>query len=75
MYPAKDRLPQETETNVVYAGKCKTGDAEYAVEIQRALGVRAREHRDAIRLGRGFKSAIAEHVHDQEPLPEIDRRD
>ena len=52
--------------------KCKTGDADYAVETQRALGVRAREHRDAIRLGHDSKSAIAKHVHNQDPPREMD---
>ena len=52
--------------------KCETCDAEYVGETQRALGVRAKEHRDAIRLVYDSKSAIAEHVHTQDLLHEMD---
>ena len=69
-YQTKDPLPQETETNVVYVVKSKTCDAEYVGETQRALGARAKEHRDAIRLGHDSKSAIAEHV-DNQDLPHV----
>ena len=48
--------------NVVYSVKCGTCGVEYIGETQRALGVRKKEHYDAIRLGRTEKSAIAEHV-------------
>ena len=41
-------------------------------ETQRAPGVRAKEHRDAIRLGHDSKSTIAEHVHYQDPPNEMD---
>ena len=46
--------------------------AEYVGKTQRALGVRAKEHRDAICLGHDSKSAIAEHVHNQDPQHEMD---
>ena len=60
---AKDKLPKEKMRNVVYSVKCGTCGGEYIGETQRALGVRKKEHCDAIRLGRTEKSAIAEHVH------------
>ena len=52
--------------------KCKTCDAEYVGETQLALGVRAKEHGGARRLGHDYKSAIAEHVHNQDLLHEMD---
>ena len=57
---------------MVYAVKCKMCDAEYVGGTQRALGVRVKEHRDAIRLGHDSKSVIAEHVHNQDPPHEMD---
>ena len=41
-------------------------------ETQRALGVRAKEHGDAIHLGHDSKSASDEHVHNQNPPHEMD---
>ena len=38
------------------------------------LQVRAKEHRDAMRLGNTEKSAIAQHVHQQKQPHEIDRK-
>ena len=72
LYQAKDVLPQELSTHVVYSVNCKTCDAEYVGETQRALRVREKEHRDAIRLGHCSKSAVAEHVHDCETPHEVD---
>ena len=57
---------------MVYSVNCKTCDAEYVGETQRALRVREKEHRDTIRLGHCSKSAVAEHVHDCETLHEVD---
>ena len=54
--------------------KCKTCSGEYVGETLRALRVRKKEHRDAIRLGQSSKSAIAEHVHEQSMPHEIDRQ-
>ena len=47
-------------------------DDEYVGETLRALQVRAKEHRDAIRLGNTEKSAVAQHHHQQEEPHEID---
>ena len=66
----KDKLLEEKSRNVVCAVKCATCSEEYIGETERALGVRKKEHCDAIRLGRTEKSAIAEHVHNT--LHEID---
>ena len=55
-------MPKEKLRNVVYSVKCGTCDNEYVGETQRALGVRKKEHCDAIRLGRVERSAVAEHV-------------
>ena len=41
-------------------------------ETLRAVSVRRKEHSGAIRLGHGSKSAIAEHVHNQSSLHEMD---
>ena len=46
-------------------------DDEYVCETLRALQVRAKEHRDAIRLGNTEKSAVAQHVHQQKEPHEI----
>ena len=62
----------ESSTHVVYFVKCKTCKDEYVGETKRALSVRKKEHSDAIRLGQCSKSAIAEHVHDHLPPPEMD---
>ena len=72
LYQAKDKLPYDTKTHSVYSVKCKTCGEEYIGETQRALCVRMKEHRDAIRLGHCSKSAIAEHVHQQSSPHEID---
>ena len=64
LYSVKDRLPIDHSTHVVYAIKCGTCDEEYVGETLRALHVRCREHRDAIRLDHPEKSAVAEHVLD-----------
>ena len=66
-YCAKDPIPKESTTHAVYSVKCKTCKDEYVGETKHALGVRKKEHSDAIRLGRCSKSAIAEHVHDHFP--------
>ena len=63
LYQAKDSLTQETTTNAVYSVTCRTCDAEDFVETKRAIRIREKEHRDAVRLGQCAKSAVAEHVH------------
>ena len=72
LYSVRDKLPHYLMTNTIYSIKCKTCDNEYVGEALRALQVRAKEHRDAIRLGNTEKSAIAQHVHQQEEPHEID---
>ena len=62
LYNVKDRLPSGTQRDVVYSVKCETCQDEYMGETMRALEVRTKEHRDAIRLNHPEKSAIAEHV-------------
>ena len=59
-------------THAVYSVTCKTCNAEYIGETQRALRVRGNEHRDAVRLGNCLKSAVAEHVHNYEVPHEVD---
>ena len=51
--------------------KRNTCGDEYVGETLRALNVRAKEHQDAVRLGKTDKSAIAQHVHDQDQPHEI----
>ena len=68
----KDKLPHDLTTNAIYSIKCKTCDEEYVGETLRALEVGAKKHRDAIRLGNTGKSAITQHVHQQEEPHEID---
>ena len=61
LYCVKDKLPRDLTTNAIYSIKCKTCDEKYVSEIKlhlRALQLRAKEHRDAIRLGNTEKSAI-----------------
>ena len=72
LYQAKDALPLEATTHAVYSVTCKTCNAEYIGETQRALRVRGNEHRDAVRLGHCSKSAVAEHVHNYEVPHEVD---
>ena len=72
LYNAKDPLPRGSVTHAVYSVKCKTCDDEYVGETRRAVDVRRKEHSDAIRLGQCSKSAIAEHVHDQQSPHEMD---
>ena len=50
LYQAKDYLPQETMAHADYSVTCKTCDAEYIGETQRAIRIREKEHRDAVRL-------------------------
>ena len=38
-------------------------ESEYVGETLRVVGVRQKEHQDAVRLGNCVSSAIAEHVH------------
>ena len=61
--PGQKGCPQETVTNAVYSVTCKMCDAEYIGETKRAIRIREKEHRDAIRLGQCANSAVAEHVH------------
>ena len=72
LYSVKDKLPHDLTTNAIYSIKCKTCDDEYVGETLRAIQVRAKEHRDAIRLGNTEKSAVAQHVHQQKEPHEID---
>ena len=72
MYNVKDRLPRGTETHVVYSIECKTCGGQYIGETQRALAVREKEHREAVRLANQEKSAVAEHVYNQTTVHEID---
>ena len=46
----------------MYSLECKTCKGKYIGETQRALAVREKERRDAVRLGNTGKSAVAEHV-------------
>ena len=68
----RDSLPQETTTNAVYSLTCKTCDVEYIGETKRAIRIREKEHRDAVRLGQCPKSAVAEHVHASVVPHEVD---
>ena len=72
LYSGKDQLPVESVTHAVYTIRCKTCEEEYVGETLRAVSVRCKEHRDAIRLGHTEKSAGAEHVHFQKEIHEID---
>ena len=72
LYTAKDPLPIGSTTCAVYSVKCKTCSEEYVGETLCAVGVRRKEHSDVIRLGHGSKLAIAEHVHNQSSLYEMD---
>ena len=49
--------------HAVYSITCATCESEYVGETLRAVGVRQKEHQDAVRLGNCACSAIAEHVH------------
>ena len=62
LYNVKNRLQSGTQGDVVYSVKCETCQAKYVGETMRALEVRSKEHRDAIRLNHPEKSAITEHV-------------
>ena len=62
LYNVTDRLLSGTQTDVVYLVKCKTFQDEYVGETMRALEVRAKEHREEIRLTHPVKLAIAEHA-------------
>ena len=72
LYTAKDPLPIGSTTCTVYSVKCKTCSEEYVGETLCAVSVRRKENSDANRLGHGSKSAIAEHVHNQSSLYEMD---
>ena len=72
LYNVKDRLPSGTQRDVVYSVKCETCQDEYVGETMRALEVRTKEHRDAIRLNHPEKSAIAEHVLERNGSHDID---
>ena len=72
LYSTKDRLPVESVTYAVYSLGCKTCKEEYIGETLRAVSVCCKEHRDAIWLGHTTKSAVAEHVHCQEEVHEIE---
>ena len=74
VYSAKDRLPKDTQTHCIYSLKCGTCEDEYVGETLRAIGVRAKEHRDAVSTGDHKKSALAEHVLSHEKLHEINWR-
>ena len=47
-------------------------DAEYIGETKRAIRIREKEHRDAVRLGQCAKLAVAEHVHSSVVPHEVD---
>ena len=71
LHCVKDKLPLELTTHSIYSVKCNTCGDEYVGETLRALNVRAKEPQDAVRLGKTDKSAIAQHVHDQDQPHEI----
>ena len=61
---------RDSSLSARYSSPYKVGQLskdEYVGETKRALGVRKKEHSDAIRLGQCSKSAFAEHVHDHFP--------
>ena len=72
LHNVKDRLAEDTVRNAVYSIKCKTCKIEYIGETQRAIGVRKKEHQSAVRLADFSKSAIAEHVHSEDPVHEVE---
>ena len=72
LYNVKDQLAEDTVRNAVYSIKCKTCKKEYIGETQRAIGVRKKEHQSTVRLADFFKSAIAEHVHSEDPVDEVE---
>ena len=74
VYLAKDRLPKDTQTHCIFSLKCGTCEDEYVGETLRAIGVRAKEHRDAVLTGDHKKSALAEHVLSYEEPHEINWR-
>ena len=74
VYSGKDRLPKDTQTHCIYSLKCGTCEDEYVGETLRAIGVRAKEHRDAVSTGDHKKSALAEHVLSYEKPHEINWR-
>ena len=45
LYQAKDQLPEESTTYVVFSVKCKTCDLEYVGETQRTLKIQKRNTR------------------------------
>ena len=46
---------------------------EYIGETQRSIGVRKKEHQSAVRLADFSNSAIAEHVHSEDPVHDEER--
>ena len=72
LFSTKDRLPVESLTHAVYSLSCKTCKEEYIGETLRAVKVRCKEHRDAMRLSHTPKSVVAEHVHCQDEVLEIE---
>ena len=62
---AKDRLPQEQQSNVVYKIPCSCGKV-YIREMARRMESRMREHRSACRKCQLKKSAVAEHTWTQD---------
>ena len=59
-------MPREKTIHAMCAVHCKASDEEYVGETLQAIGVRKKEHEDAICLGEEKKSAIAEHIYAQE---------
>ena len=62
LYCVKNELPHDRITNAIYSINCKISNKEYVGETLSVLQVRAKKHRDAIRLGNTEKSAMAQHV-------------
>ena len=58
-------------THAVYSVRCKMCQVRYVGEILRAVSVCCKEHQEAIQLSDMTKSALAEHVHCQEEMHEI----
>ena len=71
LYCVINELPHDPISNAIYSINCKIRKKEYVGETLSVLQVRAKEHRDAIRLGNTEKSAMAQHVHQGKDSHEI----
>ena len=69
---AKDPVPPEKASGVVYSIPCRECSETYIGQTGRLLGIRLAEHRAAVKYAKTDVSAVAEHVWERQHMMNFD---